>query len=213
MSEEALWDELLRVAKDHAGRTAPPPFEESYAAVARCLSICHRLGIEHPGMDLLGHTAFAPEELADFFRRTWRLATLHVEQRRVGQLEARRGVDADAQDLARLRAALADVRAMVLDFGWLPEPAKRRQLDRLEAVLSELQRARDDFDVSMGGVSDPLLARTIEIGRPNPVNSALGSLLALLGVRRAGAQAPSPATRALPAPVPARPDRKPHEGA
>lgn len=208
MSEEALWDELLRVAKDHGSRQTPPPFEESYAAVARCLSICHRLGVEHPGMDLLGNTSFSAEQLADFFRRTWRLATLHVEQRRIGELEARRGVDADAADLARLRTALAEIRAMVLDFAWLPEPAKRRQLDRLEALQADLQRARDDFDVGMAGVIDPRMAATIEIGRPGPVGSAFTRLMGLLGVRKAEPNALPPAARALPAP-----DRAPHEGA
>lgn len=184
MSEEALWAELLRVAKEHAKREEPAPFEVSYAAVARCLSICHRLGVEHPGAQILSRDAFTKEELQDFFQRTWRLGVLHAEQRRVGQIEARGGVDLDAADFQRLRDQLADARAMILSFGWLREDAKRRQLDRLEALISDLQRARDDFDVALGDIDDPLRARTVDVSRPTPVGGFFARLFGLDGPER-----------------------------
>jgi hypothetical protein len=207
MSEEALWAELLRVAKDHGRRDTPPPFEESYAAVARCLSILHRLGVEHPAAELLNRESFEPAELRDFFHRTWRLGVLHAEQRRVGQIEARGGVDMDAADFQKLRDQLADVRAMILSFAWLPEPDKRRQLDRLEALQSELQRARDDFDVALGDTDDPIRARSIDVTRPGGLNGILYRLLGIGGPPRKGPPAlehtPAAATtttRALPGP-------------
>ena len=204
MSEEALWAELLRVAEDMGKREAPIPFDVAYAAVARCLSLCHRLGVEHPQADLMTKEAFEHEELQAFFKRTWRLGVLHAEQRRVGQIEARGGVDVDAADFQRLRDQVADVRAMVLSFGWLHDGDKRRQLDRLEALLSDLQRARDDFDVALGDIDDPTRARTVDLRR----SPALAPLWRLLGVGGDGGRRPPPAlqhtpaaqTRALPGP-------------
>jgi hypothetical protein len=203
MSEEALWAELLRVA-DEMGKTPEPiPFDVAYAAVARCLSLCHRLGVEHPQADLITKEAYEHAELMAFFKRTWRLGVLHAEQRRVGQIEARGGVDMDAADFQRLRDMVADVRAMVLSFAWLQDADKRRQLERLEALLSDLQRARDDFDVALGDIDDPARARTVELRD----GSALAPLWRLLGIGDSGRRPPpalrhTPATqaRALPGP-------------
>jgi hypothetical protein len=199
MSDEALWDDLLRVAQEHARRETQPPFEEAFKAVARTLAICHRLGLEAPGKDLMTRSAYQDGELKEFFLGVWRLATMHIEQRRVGELEARGGVDLDASDFNALRDTLHSARAAILGFGWLPESTKRRQLDRLEAMLSELQRARDDFDVGLVGVSDPEVARTIEIGRPAPVADLTTRLMVALGLKRADAPTPAPA-KALPPP-------------
>jgi hypothetical protein len=199
MSDEALWDELLRVAQENARREAMPPFEEAFKAVARTLAICHRLGVEAPGKDLMTRGAYEDAELREFFSGVWRLATMHIETRRIGELEARGGVDLDASDFNALRDTLHQARAAVLGFGWLPESTKRRQLDRLEAMLSDLQRARDDFDVGLIGVTDPDIARTIEIGRPAPVADLMTRLLGAVGLKRPDGPTPPPA-RALPPP-------------
>lgn len=195
MSEEALWSELKRVAEDWLDAETKPGFRESYARVARTLSICHRIGIEHPGVDLLGRDDFTEAELNEFFRKSWRLATLHEEQRRVNVVESRKGVDRDAGDFQRLRATLAEARLMILDFGWLPEEAKRRHLAQLETLSTELQRSRDEFDVALAGVDDPERARLIEVGRPGWGDTIRRLLLG-------GSPRPNGAARALPPPDP-----------
>jgi hypothetical protein len=200
MSEEALWDELHTVAQGYIDSDEKPPFREAYRIVARTLAICHRLGVEHPGVDLLGRDAFTPEELDAFFHKTWRLATLHAEQRRTNVIEARRGVAREAEDMRRLRETLASARAMILDFGWLPEPAKRRHLDHLEALQSDLQRARDDFDVALAGVEDPAHAATIEIGRPSGWTELIRKVVGVLGPTQV--EQKNGATRSLPSPKP-----------
>lgn len=195
MNEEALWNELRRVSGGYRARTGETPFDTAYADVARCLSICNRLGIDHPGVGMLSKEAYSPQELADFFTKTWRLATLHAEERRVSRLEARGGVDDDAADLKALRERLTEARGMILEFGWLGENEKRRHLDALETVMSDLQRARDAFDVALAGVEDPGYARTIEINhRPGP----LGTLLQRLFGGQGGAKSSTPPALAPP---------------
>jgi hypothetical protein len=183
MNDEALWTELRRVSDRYRASDADPaPFDKAYADVARCLSVCHRLGIDHPGVDMLSREAFTQAELRDFFTKTWRLATLHAEERRVSRLEARGGVDDDAADLEALRGRITEARAMILEFRWLGEDQKRRHLDALETVFSDLQRARDAFDVALAGVEDPIHARTIEINhRPGPVGALMQRLFGGLG--------------------------------
>jgi hypothetical protein len=200
MSEEALWDELHTVAQGYIDSDEKPEFREAYRIVARTLAICHRLGVEHPGVDLLGRDAFTAEELDAFFQKTWRLATLHAEQRRTNVIEARRGVAREAEDMRRLRETLSQARAMILDFGWLPEPAKRRHLDHLEALQSDLQRARDDFDVALAGVEDPAHAATIEIGRPSGWTELIRKVVGVLGPTQV--EPKNGATRSLPSPKP-----------
>lgn len=200
MSEEALWDELHTVAQGYIDSDEKPEFREAYRIVARTLAICHRLGVEHPGVDLLGRDAFTPDELDAFFQKTWRLATLHAEQRRTNVIEARRGVAREDADMRRLRETLSSARAMILDFGWLPEPAKRRHLDHLEALQSDLQRARDDFDVALAGVEDPAHAATIEIGRPSGWAELIRKVVGVLGPTQV--EQKNGATRSLPSPKP-----------
>ncbi len=200
MSEEALWEELHTVAQGFIDGDAKPEFREAYRLVARTLAICHRLGVEHPGVDLLGRDSFTDEDLDGFFHKTWRLATLHAEQRRINVIEARRGVAREAEDMRALRQTLADARAKILDFPWLREDAKRRCLDQLEALQTDLQRARDDFDVALAGVEDPAHAATIEIGRPSGWSGFVQKVLGVLGPTQVEAKA-DPA-RSLPAPRP-----------
>lgn len=166
MNDRAMWAELRDAAESWLDAQPKPAFRESYATVARCLSLCHRLAVEAPSSEgLLERDAFDEAELTTFFRGLWRLATLQEEERRMDVVEARRGVDADARDFQRLRAVLAEARLMILDFRWLPEEEKRRHLDLLEKLSSSLQRSRDDFDVALAGVDDPSHARGIEITR------------------------------------------------
>ncbi len=199
MSDDVLWRDLLRIADLHRKAEAPAPFETAYADVARSLAICHRLGVDHPGVDMLKKDSFSKAELSDFFQKTWRLATLHLEERRVAQLEARGGVDLDAGDLDRLRANLLESRRMILAFAWLGEDQKRRHLDQLEAVGSELQRARDAFDVALDGVDDRGAAAMIEIGRPSPLKDLLTRLIAPIAGSRAQPSAlPGPNARLAP---------------
>jgi hypothetical protein len=200
MSEQALWDELQAVAQGYIDADEKPAFREAYRLVARTLSVCHRLGVEHPGVDLLGRDAFTAEELDAFFHKTWRLATLHAEQRRTNVIEARRGVAREADDMRRLRETLSEARAMILDFTWLPEPAKRRHLDHIEALQSDLQRARDDFDVALAGVDDPDHAATIEIGRPSGWTDLIRKVVGVLGPTQV--EPKNGATRSLPSPKP-----------
>jgi hypothetical protein len=184
MSDDALWQEMMRVAQSHLENEEEADFAESYRRVARVLAICHRIGVEHPGSNLIERESFEKAELDEFFKKSWRLATLHAEQSRAATIEARRGVDRDAADFARLRALLSEARAMILDFAWLPEPAKRRHLDQLEALHSQIQRARDDFDVTMAEALDPDMVRAIEIARPNPWANAARRVFGVLGPSR-----------------------------
>jgi hypothetical protein len=201
MSEHALWDELHAVAQGYIDAAVKPEFRDAYRLVARTLAICHRLGVEHPGVDLLGRDSFTPDELDGFFFKTWRLATLHAEQRRTNVIEVRRGVAREAEDMRALRTALADARQMILDFGWLGETAKRRCLDQLEALQSDLQRARDDFDVALAGVDDPARAATIEIGRPSGWADLVRRVVGVLGPTQVAGRN-NGAPRTLPAPKP-----------
>jgi hypothetical protein len=204
MSEEALWQELLDVSQRYIDGDQAMEFREAYRRVARCLSICHRLGVEHPGVELLSRDAYSKAELDAFFQKTWRLAMLHAEQRDINIIEARRGVDRDAKDFDKLRDTLSEARRMILAFGWLPEHAKRRQLDQLEALISELQRARDDFDVALVEVDDPTIAATIEIGRPSGWGEFVRRVFGVVGPTRVDQNRaiPAPETRVLPAPKP-----------
>ena len=200
MSEEVLWRELLTISQDYIDSDPKPEFRESYRLVARVLSTCHRLGVEHPGVDLLGRDAFEPGELDDFFQKTWRLATLHDEQRRTNILESRRGVDTDSEDFREFRAVLAEARQMILEFRWLPDNRKRQHLDELEALQSALQRARDDFDVALAHVDDPAYAATIEIGRPGGWSGFIQKVFGVLGPNRVDDNVLPPPGRALPRP-------------
>lgn len=181
MSEEVLWDELMRLSQAYADAETKPPFREAYRMVARVLSACHRLGVEHPGVDLLGRDSFAPGELDEFFNKTWRLATLHAEQRRTNIIEARRGVDEDSRDFRALRGVFAEARQMIIAFKWLPEHRKREHLHDLEALQSALQASRDDFDVALAHVEDPAYAATIEIGRPTGWGGFVQRVFGVLG--------------------------------
>ncbi len=206
MSDHALWEELMRTAQAHLQDDAPEAVDHAthFRRVARCLALCARIGVEHPRAELLERDRFEAAELEDFFRKTWRMAAMHAEQDEVAQLEARRGVDQDAADFKRLRALLSEARGMILDFGWLSEPAKRRHLDQLEALQSQLQRARDDFDVAMRDVRDPDIAAAVEIGRPTPLSRFWRNAVALFGPAQVDEDAPPRAERkALP---PLRPD-------
>lgn len=203
MPDEVMWRDLLRLADIHRKAEKPADFEAVYADVARSVALCHRLGVEHPGVEMLKKDSFTPAEITDFFQKTWRLATLHLEERRVARLEARGGVDADAADLEGLRGHLVECRRMILDFAWLGEDQKRRYLDQLEGLSSELQRARDMFDVALDGVDDPGAARMIEIGRPSPLRQILMRLIApVAGSKASPIALPGPDQR-LP-----RPDQK-----
>ena len=182
MSEEALWDELLALAGEGvAGEDDPENYRRAYARVARVAALCRRLGVDDSGADLLKRDDFERAELDAYFKKVWRLATLHAESRRISQMEARRGVDKDAADFRHLRESLDEARVMILDFNWLPEKRKRVCLDKLEALVRELQRARDDFDVALAGVSDPAMAASIDISRPNAFKSALRKIAIFLG--------------------------------
>jgi hypothetical protein len=181
MSEEVLWDELMRLSQVYHDAETKPEFRDAYRMVARVLSACHRLGVEHPGVALLGRDSFTREELDDFFNKTWRLATLHAEQRRTNIIEARRGVDQDSRDFRELRAVFAEARQMIIGFKWLPESRKREHLQDLEALQSALQASRDDFDVALAHVEDPSQAATIEIGRPGGWSGFVGRVLGVLG--------------------------------
>jgi hypothetical protein len=198
MAEDVLWDELQKLSQDWIDADEKPDFRESYRRVARVLSACHRLGVEHPGTELLGRDSFTEDELDDFFNKTWRLATLHAEQRRTNIIEARRGVDRDSQDFRALREVMAEARQMILGFRWLPDERKRRHLDELEALLTGLQRSRDDFDVALAHVDDPVTAATIEIGRPSGWQGFVGKVFGFLGPTKVE-ERPAPA-RALPRP-------------
>jgi hypothetical protein len=200
MSEEVLWDELMRLSQGWIDTDEKPGFRDTYRLVARVLSTCHRLGVEHPGTDLLGRDSFTDAELEDFFNKTWRLATLHAEQRRTNIIEARRGVDRDSRDFHALRETMAEARQMILEFKWLPDERKRRHLDELEALLSGLQRSRDDFDVALANVDDPYLAATIEIGRPSGWGAFVQKVFGVLGPTRVDDKALPAPERALPRP-------------
>lgn len=196
MPDEALWRDLLRIADVHRKAATPAEFEAVYTDVARSVALCHRLGVEHPGVEMLKKDSFTPAEITDFFQKTWRLATLHLEERRVARLEARGGVDSDAVDLEGLRAHLVECRRMILAFAWLGEDQKRRYLDQLEGLGSELQRARDMFDVALDGVDDLGAARMIEIGRPSPLKQFLLNLISpVAGSRAQPIALPSPRPR------------------
>jgi hypothetical protein len=203
--DDALWDELLAVSKAYIDEKEPLPFREAYRRVARCLSLCHRLGVEQPGVELLGRDAFEKRELDAFFQRVWRLATLQAEQREINIIEARRGVDRDSADFASLREQLNEARQMILAFGWLPEDRKRRSLDGLALLQAELQKARDDFDVAFAEVRDPLRARAVEIGRRGGWLSMLNRVAAFLGPARVDEKALGRAN-APSLPPPPRPD-------
>jgi hypothetical protein len=208
MTDDALWDELLAVAQAHIDADAEPPFREAYRRVSRCLSICHRLGVDQPGVELLSRDRFEKAELDAFFQRIWRLATLQAEQRQVNIIEARRGVDRDAADFGRLRDAFAEARGMILGFGWLPEDRKRRALDALSELQTDLQRARDDFDVALADVRDPVTAATVEIGRPNGWMAMFARVAGFLGPTRVeGRMLPQSDVKPLPPPL------RPHDDA
>lgn len=200
MSEEVLWEELLRLSQGWIDSDEKPPFRETYRLVARVLSTCHRLGVEHPGTELLGRDSFTPAELEDFFNKTWRLATLHAEQRRTNIIEARRGVDRDARDFRDLRDTMAEARQMIIDFKWLPDERKRKHLDDLEALLSALQRSRDHFDVSLAHVDDPDIAATIEFGQPSGWSGFVQKVFGVLGPTKVKEPALPAPERALPRP-------------
>ena len=200
MSEDVLWDELMKLSQTWIDSDEKPGFRETYRMVARVLSACHRLGVEHPGTELLGRESFTDDELDDFFNKTWRLATLHAEQRRTNVIEARRGVDRDARDFHALRATMADARQMILEFKWLPDHRKRQHLDELEALLSGLQRSRDDFDVALAHVDDPEVAAGIEIGRPSAWANFVGKVWGVIGPTRVEEKALPAPGRALPRP-------------
>lgn len=203
MSDDALWAELMRAAQEHLEAEEPADFATDYRRVARVLAVCNRLGVVHADADMIERESFSPEELDAFFRKTWRMAALHAEQDTVARIEARRGVDEDAADFKRLRALLSDARGMILDFSWLPEPAKRRHLEQLEALQSQLQRARDDFDVAMRDVRDPVIASAVEIGRPSRWGTFWRHTLALFGPAKVDEDEPRPTRKALP---PLRPE-------
>jgi hypothetical protein len=199
MSEEVLWDELMRLSQAYTEAAEKPAFRDAYRMVARVLSACHRLGVEHPGVDLLGRDSFTPAELDDFFNKTWRLATLHAEQRRTNIIEARRGVDQDSRDFRELRAVFAEARQMIIGFKWLPDARKRQHLEDLETLQSALQASRDDFDVALAHVEDPAYAATIEIGKPSGWSGFVQKVLGVLGPTRVEEKAMA-SDRALPRP-------------
>jgi hypothetical protein len=206
MTDDALWDELLAVAQTYLDTPEPPPFRDAYRRVSRCLSICHRLGVEQPGVELLSRDRYEKPELDAFFQRIWRLATLQAEQREINIIEARRGVDRDSADFSRLRETFSEARQMILAFGWLPEDRKRGALDALGALQSDLQRARDDFDVALADVKDPIAAAEVRIGRkPSGWLSMLNAVTAFLGPAKVEPKV-LPAADIKPLPPPLRPD-------
>jgi hypothetical protein len=201
LSEEALWDELLALANEGMEQTEAESFQEAYGRLARAVALCTRLGFEEAGQDLLKKDDLEKDEVEAFFRKVWRMATLRAEKRKIDKLEARRGVDRDAADFRKLREQLDNCRAQILDFQWLPEKNKRVCMDRLEALIRDLQRARDDFDVALAHVHDPEYAAGIDTRRPSVWRSAARQVALFLGPSQVDRR-PSSTTKSLPPPDP-----------
>jgi hypothetical protein len=201
LAEEALWDELLALAEEGIEQAEAAPFREAYGRLARAVALCGRLGLDEAGHDLLKKDDLQKEEVDAFFRKVWRMATLRAEKRKVDKLEARRGVDRDAADFRKLREQLDACRAQILEFQWLPEKQKRVSMDRLEALIRDLQRARDDFDVALAHVHDPDYAAGIDTRRPSVWREAARQVALFLGPAKVDDR-PRPTQQSLPPPDP-----------